>query len=284
MNQLLERPTDQYLRNVDTVFLFGAGTSAHMKLSQSKDSPSAPTDASFFDTVKDGILERWCTNPSIIRIAGEARNRVFHALRNAGMKKELLFTQSGGNGPVLGLEELFCKLEMLRMLGRYVTPGKTDNEFNGRWNHPAEALRDLIAIVMSHGRPAPDVEYGYAEFAGRILLSQRKKSADTYAVLSLNYEVGLERAIRVWYETDARVFAQTRELAASLGVPGSVMHWLVHYALPHREILRTREAVPVLKLHGSCNWGYCPQCENVAHLPVELGAYESMVERLVERF
>jgi len=266
---------DNYLKDVDTAFLFGAGTSAHMRLSQSKNSACVPTDTSFFEVVKDDVLEEWCSERKILSTAQRACERVFGALRHVGTSKEQLFVQPGEEYPEVRLEEVFCRLEMLRMLGRYICAQK---ELAERWDHPVEALRDLIAIAMAHGRPlsANLHEPGYMDFAGRILTRQKEKPANTYAVLSLNYEIGLESAIKSWFDADSTFsetrFSETRRIAKSLGLHHIGTQWLCHYALPNRPAIPTSEAMPILKLHGSCNWGFCPECENVRHVEMEIGS------------
>lgn len=284
MNYLIARPEDEYLENVDTVFLFGAGTSAHMRLSESEDSACVPTDTSFFHVVKDGVLERWCTDQKILNTAQQARQRVFAALRHAAVKKEQLFKQPGSDCPQVRLEELFCRLEMLRMLGRYVLM-RLHSEWKEAWKHPSDALRDLIAIVMAYGRPPggnPN-HAGYMDFAGRVLRGQQHKAANTYAVLSLNYEIGLESAVRAVFENDASTFSETTRIAHSLRRRTVGTQDLFHYALPHRQAPRTSEAVPILKLHGSCNWAFCPECQNVEHVPVEEPLDRTNIETLVKK-
>ena len=270
VNYLIARPEDEYLENVDTVFLFGAGTSAHMKLSASAGSPCVPLDTTFFQVVKEGVLEKWCNN-EILGIAKLARDRVLGALRDAGVTEQDLFTQPGTECPRMRLEELFCRLEMLRMLGRSVTM-RTDgqwNEWKEAWKHPSDALRDLIAIVMAHGRPTD--RSGYADFAQRVVTDHGEKPTNTYAVLTLNYEIGLECAIKVLYDNNhstfmgVRKFIQERDIHPDLGTG-----LMFHYALPHRPPPPTLEAVPILKLHGSCNWGFCPECMNASHLNLEV--------------
>jgi len=318
--RLRVRPTDEHLKYVDTVFLFGAGTSAHMKLSKFDDAPCVPTDALFFDVVKDDVLKRWCTDPKILEIAQNAHKRVFGALRDAGVSKEQLIIQQGNKYPEVGLEEVFCRLDMLRMLGEYVIEkgrherlygllntiltatnglplGKALSNMDirasldqyittlpewGEWKHPVEALRDLIAVVMAYGRPPAD-ETGYTGFARRILVNHEKRNANTYAVLCLNYEFGLEFAIHDLFRSHQSVFIALREIIKAQKIrPEEVgLGSLFHYALPNRSPLLTSEAMPILKLHGSCNWGFCPQCENVMHVPMEWGSHEVEIDRLV---
>lgn len=276
MHYLLSRPKDKHLGNVETVFLFGAGTSAHMKLSSSKDSPCVPLDTTFFEVVKADVLDAWC-NKEVLGIAKLARDRVLGALRDAGATEQDLLTQPGTDCPRMRLEELFCRLEMLRMLGRCVTM-RTDGEWKEWkevWKHPSDALRDLIAIVMAHGRPPAVTDLpriGYADFAGRIVTGHKEKNANTYAVLTLNYEIGLECAIRGWFDNDVSTFASAREFIQTLPAKDSdpyVGSCLFHYALPNRQPPPTNEAIPILKLHGSCNWGYCPECQSSVYVNLD---------------
>jgi hypothetical protein len=93
---------------------------------------------------------------------------------------------------------------------------------------------------------APQPPQPYDKFAD--LMTQLREAATprhTVAVITFNYDIGLDYALHwkskpVWY-----------------GLPGN----------------RRPGSFPVLKLHGSLNWGYCDECKAIVPWPI--GQYVS---------
>ena len=235
-----------YLMPANIALLIGAGTSCHMTLC-GNDKYRVPIDSTFYLTAKE--ISNWCKDETIESLGVAAIHCIAKALASHGVdENELVPGKSGG--PEVSMEDAFCRLEMLRMLG-------IDTNHGG-WPHAADAFRDLIAIVTSQGRlPDNNLDGGYHGLVRRL---QAEGLTRKIAILTLNYELGIEQAIVRHVNEDRSAY---RSEWSRWDASGSIMHGDVYYYhLPNRSFPQG-EALKILKLHGSCNWGYCPDCKNV---------------------
>lgn len=235
----------RHLLPVNVAFLCGAGTSCHMRLCDNDDYP-VPMDSTFMFCARE--IANWCTNDTVKEIGRQAFTSVIRNLTQHGVMENDLFPV-GSSRPEVSMEEAFCRLEMLRMLG-------VDTS-DGRWRHSVDSFRDLIAIVLSQGNlPSDNLQGGYHGLVRGLAANRMQRNA---MILTLNYELGIEQAIATHFNDQPNMYP----LAESMMSDGMISHnELYYYHFPNRNMPRS-EAIPVMKLHGSCNWAYCPDCQNV---------------------
>lgn len=268
------KASGDYLSDVKTVFLFGAGTSRHMRLGDGPPETTVPADADFFRKAKD--IRSWCKEEQLARIGKDALDYVLRSLAQHGIRKEQLIPEDDKAAPDVSMETAFCRLEMVRMLRR--STGRTSASRG--WKHSVEAFRDLIAIVMAAGQRADqdELDAGYDGFVRRMCRARRPKE---WAVLTLNYELGIEYAANRYLWDGG--FPQTRHMFERDPTERKQGH-LYHYELPGRgqPDPKIGEAIPLLKLHGSCNWSICPICrEDMTWLWAREDDSGFMIDRLV---
>ena len=131
------------------------------------------------------------------------------------------------------IEELFGLLEMARLVRGL--PGYSDAELNVfRIALLRTVVRTLeLAIRFRRDRNTIQPANAYSELAYQI-----SRRASEVAVITFNYDIALDHAL------------------FSHGVP-------VSYG-------KEENGVPLLKLHGSINWGYCTTCASIQTSPWEL--------------
>ncbi|MHB9036680.1 MAG: hypothetical protein ACYC64_08430 [Armatimonadota bacterium] len=201
-------------------------------------------DATFFERANS--IECWCGDKRLIDIAVKARKGVFNALADQGVMRTYLL----GDPPNMTMENAFCRLELLRMLG-------VDTKFE-EWRSAADSFRDLIAIVLSQcALPTEELGGGYYGLVSKLCQNNFIRNS---AVLTLNYELGLENAVEVNCQQSSTAFFDPTTLQRQ-----PCLGDLYDYHLPNRG----HGAFTLLKLHGSCNWGYCSECDNVQWFPRE---------------
>lgn len=144
---------------------------------------------------------------------------------------------------------------------------------------------DLIGKVYTKDLPlhhdSDNWKWGYDGLHGLLLqLMDGSRTPDTkrhrVAVLTTNYDLGFEtaclRTLRDGLNGSGREEAKrlTEEYRKSL--PENRKDELLelelwNYWLPNRRRSENPLSVPLLKLHGSVNWGICPDCEQVTWTP-----------------
>ena len=154
-----------YMRGVNTVFLMGSGASAHMQLNNGK---RMPMDDDFISRIQD--IKDWHRVDDIKEYAVEASDCVIKTLESLDNSPQGLKN--------LGMEEAFCRLEMLRMLG------KASGVRTNKWKYTIDAFKDLIAIITSYCQPLEpvDVSTSYGIFVDKL---KEYGSMNQYAVLTL---------------------------------------------------------------------------------------------------
>lgn len=140
------------------------------------------------------------------------------------------------------VEELFATFEMAELLQKLGSL---------KANELAElpsAMRSVIAATIEGAMQYPydrdqgmSAPHGYSSFAD-MLASVISSSPGDFALITFNYDYGLDLALQVaGIESD---YCLTREPPAPT-------------------------AIPLLKLHGSLNWGICPRCDQIVPLAIE---------------
>jgi NAD-dependent SIR2 family protein deacetylase len=204
-----------------TVFILGAGAS--------KES-GAPLMADFLD-VADHLwkLGNFKEYDADFRSVFEA----IAALQPVHSKSDL---------DIRNIESIFATFEMSRTLGRF--PGKTLEQINAL----IVSLKKLIVCTLEqtvqvtqedgkHWPPRP-----YLAFVNTLnSLREKAKPKQSVSVLTFNYDMGLDYALR---------FIGTK------------------YKY-HLEQDQAGEGLPLLKLHGSLNWARCTKCDHIVPISLE---------------
>lgn len=208
----------------ETVFIFGAGASAHA---------GAPLMSTFYrlisDIQKQGTLERYQKEFDLIV---DANNR----LDNVYAKMDMGYHNN--------IEELLATFEMAQVLGRLGTLSRDQLQELPR------AMKIVIAATIeesiefdyetTRGIEAP---HGYSNFAD-MLKEISGIQEDDFALITFNYDYGLDFALDS-YDIPLDYF-----ISAKGGGSG----------------------VPLLKLHGSLNWGVCSECSEI--VPVTISEWK----------
>ncbi|HZC80108.1 MAG TPA: hypothetical protein VE222_00060, partial [Nitrospiraceae bacterium] len=186
----------------------------------------APLMAEFLDVAHD----LWKTGQ-----VSEVEDSFSTVFRGIGMLQQV---HSKSQLDIQNVESVFAAFEMARTLGRFGAYGLEE----------VSALVDAMRVVIvktiertllfpiSNGTIMPPEPY--AALAGVVgLLRDEARPKHSVAIITFNYDLATEYALLL-----GRI-----PIDYSLGPDGS----------------EGEGAVPLLKLHGSTNWGWCKECEKV---------------------
>jgi NAD-dependent SIR2 family protein deacetylase len=141
------------------------------------------------------------------------------------------------------IESVFAAFEMARILKKF--PGIEDTEINGLINSMRvlilKTIEQTLLLPVRNGSPEPPEPYG--PFV-KLLISLKLNAMppQSISVLTFNYDLGLDYAFH--YNNHPMTYGFEEQ--SGLGIP-------------------------LLKLHGSLNWGKCPGCNEV--IPLTLKEY-----------
>jgi NAD-dependent SIR2 family protein deacetylase len=137
---------------------------------------------------------------------------------------------------IQNLESIFASFEMAQILGRL------GNFSKGDIPNLLPSLRRLIVKTLEHKLTFPinnkviKPPYPYSRFISLIsYLKKQVQPQHSIAIITFNYDLALDYAF----------YFHSME---------------INYALGDGEETNT---IPLLKLHGSMNWGYCPVCKEI---------------------
>lgn len=157
----------------------------------------------------------------------EDLHRVFAAiahLQSVHSKSEL---------DIVNLESVFGAFEMAELLGISAYSGVVASlrhviswTLNQSMEFKGEPLRGNI---LPNSRPSPSTAYN--DFAKLLAALEGERPRRTAAIITFNYDIGLDYALEV------------NHLRPSYYISDSA-----------------GGGIPLLKLHGSVNWGQCPEC------------------------
>ena len=253
----------------DVVFIFGAGASQDVGL---------PTMSGFH-----GEVEKVAKDPDLPDGVREDFERVRHWFGNPQAARTEWFDP-------LNMEHLFCLWQMEKETG---SPGASDK---------LDSLISVISCVYERSlvwrNPSAPPSPWVADDTGYVGLLRRlfKRYADhwsdaissseclPFSFVTTNYDLALEDALlseshygphgpqirrtynKHWFDDNLGILDLTDEeegiLNESVSGTGA---WLPigNYGLIGREWNWSRAFPRLLKLHGSINWGICPECGNV---------------------
>ena len=140
------------------------------------------------------------------------------------------------------IESVFGAIEMGAMLGT----------FANRDEESIKRLRDSVitlilttleqSIAFRRDRGAIKPPTPYEDFVAVIRKAVHSHNEHRVSLLTFNYDVSLDYAIPVVFSHPAYDYGLTADIP--------------------------RSVIPLLKLHGSMNWGTCQQCKNIVPAPV----------------
>ncbi|MGD2109800.1 MAG: hypothetical protein PVI86_10445 [Phycisphaerae bacterium] len=141
------------------------------------------------------------------------------------------------------IESVFAAFEMSKTVNTF--PGHDADCIDGLIKSLKKlivhTLEQNVRLPVREGRPHPPGHY--EDFV--VMLKHLMREAlprESVAVLSFNYDMALDYSLH-W-----------RKVPRSYGLQAS-----------------PSQAIPLLKLHGSLNWGHCTKCHEV--VPIELGEF-----------
>ena len=152
----------------------------------------------------------------------------------------------------VNIESVFATFEMAKILQRL--PGVQDEDVNDEVKECLKSLKRLISRTLeasiifkiSDGHVYPTQTYDNFSYLLQVL-QQNTTPSHSISIITFNYDIALDYA-------------------------------LYHRSIPLTYILgesSTRSAIPVLKLHGSLNWGKCTACEEIS--PFRIDNYISRI-------
>lgn len=204
----------------------------------------APLMSNFFDKMEHVIGESGDEGLK------ECSARVMHAV--VGLENFVARVNVDTNN----IESVLGLFEMARLVDKELVEGDSPDKFDlvVALDHLiAETIeKSLLFDVDSDLRITP--HSSYAELA-RLIQDLNPNRPESCAVITLNYDCALELAL------------------ANEGVP-------YRYSLPSEKGLES--SMCVLKLHGSLNWGHCPQEDGDSH-PVMAYRVQDFLENVRKR-
>lgn len=186
----------------------------------------APLMANFLDVADD------------LRLRGKTGTDAEHFERVFKSIAALKSVQAQLTLDTYDLEKVFSAFEMGAMIGRLGTIEQVDDIEKTRTAMTrliARTLQETVLFQFARNRLAPP--QSYSQFV-ELLVKARDPSATRNplrpGIITLNYDLALDFALH-WHRVQFSYGIQEAELGASV--------------------------LPLLKLHGSLNWGSCPKCE-----------------------
>ncbi len=140
---------------------------------------------------------------------------------------------------LVNVESVFASFELARIIGRF--PGHEPEQIQGLVDAMKRVIADTIeetlefSVHQTDGLLPPRPYRPFAEKLKRLHQAKR-----TVAILTFNYDVAIDYALH------------------KVGLPFG-------YGLATDKLA----GVPLLKLHGSLNWGRCSKCGEVSPYPIE---------------
>ena len=144
------------------------------------------------------------------------------------------------------IEELFSAIEMADLLGKL---GNRDEDSIENLRNSLVTLiyktieESMLFRVVSLGQTRTFQIPVYDRFAEMLVEAAQAKSGDLSwcSIITFNYDIALDLA-------------------------------LVKHGVPHSYCLdgESMEALPYLKLHGSINWGVCPECDTINYRSLQV--------------
>ncbi len=201
------------------VFVLGAGASAEA---------GAPLAGNFLDVAED------------LWLRGQTGEDAAHFERVFKSIAALKSVHAQFNLDTYNLETVFSAFEMGAMTGRLGSITNTDEiaaTRNAMVRLIARTLRDTVRLPFRNRQVHPPGAYGdFALLLQRVPSPRAGPPRGTPAVITLNYDLGLDYALRFF------------GLQHGYGVVDQPIsgNW-----------------IPLLKLHGSLNWWACHECETV---------------------
>jgi len=192
---------------------------------------SAPAGAPVMKDFLDRAWQLFISPPDVARISMESFQTVFGAF------KDLQRVRQNALLNLENIETFFSSVELARLIGRF--PGTKELKEVGSLY---EALITLIVQTIEYTMPFPVVNRrvapngDFGAFTGLIYDLRESTIHKDFAFITFNYDIGLDFAL------------------SDRGIPFD--YWLEGHTIP-------RQSYPLLKLHGSINWGFCPGCVKV---------------------
>lgn len=157
------------------------------------------------------------------------------------------------------IETIFGAIEMGRIIGKFGNRNKAE----------IEKLRDSIVTViyktLEYSMPFPYRGRGieapppYDQFIDSLIQANKGRHPEgghKYSFITFNYDLALDYTLH------------------RHGIPSD-------YCLPSETI---PHAIPLLKLHGSINWGICPKCNNIVARKVGEVQFSPFLEKGMDCF
>ncbi|WP_242344663.1 SIR2 family protein [Anaeromyxobacter terrae] len=184
-----------------------------------------------------------------LRLRGKAGTDVEHFERVFESIAALKSVQAQMALDTYDLEKVFSAFEMGAMIGRLGSinePARIMETRRAMTRVIARTLQATVRLRFSNNQLAPAPSYSrFVELLVKARNPAEVKRPIRPAIITLNYDLALDFALH-WHQV-------AYSYGLSEGAPNA-------------------RAIPLLKLHGSLNWGSCPKCESYV-ASYDLGAY-----------
>jgi NAD-dependent SIR2 family protein deacetylase len=152
----------------------------------------------------------------------------------------LQLIQSKAQFDLKNIESVFAAIEFAKLIN-------AQNEFDVDLNELSNSINTLIVKTIELTSEFVIQEYKvtathpYPEFVELVIRYKKKDQRNTIAIITFNYDVVLDLAI--------------------VG-----KEYFCDYGL---DTYKATPSIPILKLHGSINWGKCPKCNSINPWPID---------------
>lgn len=184
-----------------------------------------------------------------LRLANKAGSDAEHFDRVFQSLAALKSVQAQTTLDTYDLEKVFSAFEMGAMIGRLGSisdPSVIEGARRAMTRVIARTLQSTVRFRLASNRLEPSTTYSdFVEFLIRARSQAKTKRPITPTVITLNYDLALDFALH-WHQVRF-TYGLTEENPAAA-------------------------SLPLLKLHGSLNWGVCPTCGTYLYA-YEIGAY-----------